>query len=101
MSNVFVQQKCYIVVSHSFQFCIQWGYIDSLKSALVGVFTPRKSANMQIRAFYPATESLLLNIYQHTTAYNNKKFGSKTNTLPTYHTYYTSIYMYTDESGES
>ena len=72
----------------------------SLRSATVEVFTPWKSANVTNQASPPNDQSLLLNIYQHPTAYNNKKnyrkSGPKVDTLATY---YTSIYMCTDESG--
>lgn len=41
----------------------------SFKLAMMGVFTPRKLSNTKIRS-PPHALSQLLNIYQHTTAYD-------------------------------
>ena len=46
-----------------FQLCILWHHIDSLKSVTMGVFTPYKFENANIRTFSPIEIQLLTTLH--------------------------------------
>lgn len=62
--QVVVCQHCLLpavrlIMNTSFQLCIQWHHTGSLKSAVMGIFIPQKSASTSIFPFWKA-------VYQHT-----------------------------------
>lgn len=61
-----------LIMHTSSQFGIQWPHTDSLKSAMVALFTLRELRNTK----FLFLESLLLNIYQHTTRWSPESCGA-------------------------
>ena len=59
---------CNIVCVY-FQLCILWHHVDSLKPVTMGVFTPYKFENANIRTFCPM-EIQLLTTFHHITNYD-------------------------------
>lgn len=58
----------------SYELCVQWHYISSLKLTQVGVFTWQKSTIIAKQSFHPHSFPYirLLKIYQYKTALYNK-----------------------------
>lgn len=66
------------------QFCVLGHKLGSLKSAVMGIFIPRKSVKATNRAFF-STESSLLNAYRHVTAQTGLCVLLKQNCLDSEH----------------